>query len=66
MFVSGVMRHQKGIGRSPRAHHSANCFPSRRRITGPRWFVWTADPEAIVEKVRRGYHALAAMGRQAG
>jgi transposase len=32
----------------------------------PRPFVWTADPEAIVEKVRRGYHALASMGRQAG
>jgi transposase len=32
----------------------------------PRPFVWTADPEAIVEKVRRGYHALASVGRQAG
>jgi transposase len=29
----------------------------------PRPFVWTADPEAIVEKVRRGYHALASMAR---
>jgi transposase len=28
----------------------------------PRPFVWTADPDAIVEKVRRAYHALAAMG----
>jgi transposase len=28
----------------------------------PRPFVWTADPDAIVEKVRRGYHALASMG----
>jgi hypothetical protein len=28
----------------------------------PKPFVWTADPEAIVEKVRRAYHALAAMG----
>jgi transposase len=28
----------------------------------PRPFVWTADPDAVVEKVRRGYHALAAMG----
>src|ERR671913_1813017 len=25
----------------------------------PRPFMWTADPDAIVEKVRRGYHALA-------
>jgi transposase len=32
----------------------------------PRPFIWTADPEAIVEKVRRAYHALASMGRQAG
>ena len=31
----------------------------------PRPFVWTADPEAIVEKVRRGYHALASMERWA-
>ena len=29
----------------------------------PRPFVWTADPEAIAEKVRRGYHALASMTR---
>jgi transposase len=27
----------------------------------PRPFVWTADPDAVVEKVRRAYHALAAM-----
>jgi len=27
-----------------------------------RPFVWTADPDAIVEKVRRAYHALAVMG----
>jgi transposase len=32
----------------------------------PRPFVWTADPETIVEKVRRGYHALASMARPAG
>ncbi len=32
----------------------------------PRPFVWTADPDAIVEKLRRGYHALASMERQAG
>jgi transposase len=32
----------------------------------PRPFVWTADPDAIVEKVRRGYHALAAVAQQAG
>jgi transposase len=31
----------------------------------PRPFVWTADPDSIVEKVRRGYHALASLGRQA-
>ena len=31
----------------------------------PRPFVWTADPDAIVEKVRRGYHALASMERPA-
>jgi hypothetical protein len=30
----------------------------------PRPFVWTADPDAIVEKIRRGFHALAR--RQAG
>ena len=28
----------------------------------PRPFVWTADPDAIVEKVRRAYHALASLG----
>jgi hypothetical protein len=27
---------------------------------------WAADPDAIVEKVQRDYHALAAMERQAG
>jgi transposase len=32
----------------------------------PRPFVWTADPDTIVEKVRRGYHALASVGRQVG
>jgi transposase len=32
----------------------------------PKPFVWTADPDAIVEKVRRGYHALASMERRAG
>ena len=32
----------------------------------PRPFVWTADPDRIVEKVRRGYHALASIERQAG
>jgi hypothetical protein len=31
----------------------------------PRPFVWTADPDAIVEKVRRGYRALASLGRRA-
>jgi transposase len=28
----------------------------------PKPFVWTADPDRIVEKVRRTYHALAAVG----
>ena len=28
----------------------------------PRPFVWIADPDAVVEKVRRAYHALAPMG----
>jgi hypothetical protein len=32
----------------------------------PRPFIWTADPDAIVEKARRGYHSLASMERQAG
>jgi transposase len=32
----------------------------------PKPFVWTADPDAIVEKVRRGYHALASMARPTG
>jgi hypothetical protein len=32
----------------------------------PRPFVWTADPDAIVEKVRRAYHALAPFERHAG
>jgi hypothetical protein len=31
-----------------------------------RPFVWIADPDAIVEKVRRGYHALASVERRAG
>jgi transposase len=37
----------------------------REHNRGPRPFVWTADPDAIAEKVRRGYHALASMGRLA-
>ena len=32
----------------------------------PRPFVWTADPDAIVEKVRRAYHALAPFELHAG
>jgi len=28
----------------------------------PRRFTWTADPEAIIEKVRRGKEALNAIG----
>jgi hypothetical protein len=32
----------------------------------PKPFVWTADPDAIVEKVRRGYHALASVVRRTG
>jgi len=32
----------------------------------PRSFVWAADPDAIVETVRRGYHALASRGRPPG
>jgi transposase len=32
----------------------------------PKPFVWTADPDLIVEKVRRGYHALASLERRAG
>jgi hypothetical protein len=32
----------------------------------PRPFVWTADPDAVVEKVRRGYHAMATMARPGG
>jgi hypothetical protein len=32
----------------------------------PGPFVWTAGPDAIVEKVRRGYHALASIGRHMG
>ena len=32
----------------------------------PRPFMWTADPDAIVEKVRRAYHALAPCERHAG
>jgi transposase len=42
-----------------------NRFVEEHNVT-PRPFVWTADPDAIVEKVRRGYHALASMGRPAG
>jgi transposase len=30
----------------------------------PRPFVWTADPDAIVEKVQRGYEKLARMGER--
>jgi transposase len=36
------------------------------RNRDPKPFVWTADPDAVVEKVRRGYHALASMERRAG
>jgi transposase len=30
----------------------------------PRPFVWTADPDRIVEKVRRGYQTLARMAER--
>lgn len=30
----------------------------------PKPFIWTADPDAIVEKVRRGYERLARMGER--
>ncbi|MFZ1427026.1 MAG: hypothetical protein WAS21_09685 [Geminicoccaceae bacterium] len=32
----------------------------------PGPFVWTAGPDAIVEKVRRGHHALGSMEQWAG
>lgn len=32
----------------------------------PKPFVWTADADAIVEKVRQGYHALTSLERLAG
>lgn len=32
----------------------------------PRPFVWTAELDAIVKKVQRGYHALASLRRQTG
>jgi hypothetical protein len=28
--------------------------------------VWTADSDAVVEKIRRGYHAFAAVGEERG
>ena len=42
-----------------------NCFVAEHNGR-PKPFVWTADPDTIVEKVRRGYHALASMEQRAG
>jgi len=42
------------------------CLNVAEHNREPKPFVWTADPDAIVEKVRQGYHALASIGRQAG
>lgn len=40
-----------------------NRFIEEHKHNGrPKPFVWTADPDAIVEKVRRACHALAAVG----
>jgi hypothetical protein len=33
------------------------CFGERNRK--PKPFVWTADPDRIIEKVNRGYHVMA-------
>src|SRR4051794_6793821 len=42
------------------------CLNVAEHNCEPKPFVWTADPDAMVEKVRQGYHALASIGRQAG
>ena len=43
---------------------SQSKFEARPIITDPKPFAWTADPDAIAEKFRRGYHA--SVGRQTG
>jgi hypothetical protein len=40
-----------------------NCFVAVHN-RDPRPFVWTADPDRIVEKVRRGYQTLARMAER--
>jgi transposase len=47
---SSLVALQKAINRFVEGHYQS-----------PRPFVWTADPDTIVEKVRRGYERLARM-----
>ena len=57
----GYLRFAKADGNHKHPKMMA-WLANSRWISGP--FVWTADPEVIVEKVQRGYHALASVRRQ--
>ena len=67
-FFSKLTRRRLRRGRFPSLvalQEAINRFVEEH-TREPKPFVWMADPDVIVEKVRRGYHALAAPGRQAG
>jgi hypothetical protein len=51
---------------SPIASQEAIKRFVREHIEHPRPFVWTVGPDAIVEKVRRGHHALGSTEQWAG
>jgi hypothetical protein len=68
-IVADHVRRQKHVWRARIILATADGYGTAeimRRSGKSKPFVWAADPEAIVEKVRRGYHTLASMGRQAG
>lgn len=54
-------RLRRGVFRSIVDHRAANSRLIEDRNAVPKPFVWTADPEIILDKVARGTQALAAV-----
>jgi hypothetical protein len=44
---------------APSTHWSTSRPPSTDISRKPKPFVWTADPDRIIEKVNRGYQVMA-------
>lgn len=59
-------RLRRGTSHSLVASREATDRLVEKHNRDPRPSVWAADPDAVVEKVRRGCHALAVLARQAG